>query len=746
MKKQLLFNFTKLLAQKLTFRNAAFAVLTLMTVQSSFAQQWPILGNENTVSSVVSTYTSVVVLPESGNDIPYVAFCENGIPKVKKRLTDGTWAQVGANLGTSATYTRINANTNGELYVSYIDVSSSPASRLVVKKYNTGTQVWDTVGGTGVYVSTGSATNGVSQFSSTFRSSLAFDSSNTPYIAYIEATGLVPTVKKFDGANWVTVGSAPAAGIAHSVSLVIDGSDVPWLAFVNLATTSATTGPVALYQLVGGTWTATATSPATAARHTSLALTSAGNLAIVYFDATSSTGLNRATAFEYDKTANTWGALTRLGSRDSTNITLIKDTSGNLYCSFIDAVIASSLANARVFKQAAGTTTWTEFKDATAVRGIDEPTGNLSIAVAKGSTVPFVTYTKANSNSLSTPIVRKYNPIAPAITSITPVTTPVTGQPFTITGTNFTGATAVSFGGTTITGYSIDSDTQISGTIGSGTIFSASVTTPEGTANFTANTLSYILPKNYFPTAANTTIAIPTTATVGTYSVSPALPTNVSINATSGIISTGSTAPATTASATYTVTLTSPYGTVTAPVTFELGPAAASPSALNYSTVATSYTTNTIITPLNPTITNGTGSVYSVSPSLPAGLALDSATGIISGTPTTVTANASYTVKATTAFGFTTKVITFATTAPLGTDSFEKSGMLIAYPNPTTDSVTVSLPNGAVVQKIAVYNSLGQLVLTAAKDNVSLQNLANGNYYLTIYTAEGNYSKKIIKK
>ncbi|SHG45418.1 Por secretion system C-terminal sorting domain-containing protein [Flavobacterium fluvii] len=86
------------------------------------------------------------------------------------------------------------------------------------------------------------------------------------------------------------------------------------------------------------------------------------------------------------------------------------------------------------------------------------------------------------------------------------------------------------------------------------------------------------------------------------------------------------------------------------------------------------------------------------------------------------------------------------TAGTLSTDSFEKSDLVKAYPNPTNDIVTVSLPDAAVVEKIAVYNSLGQLMLTEAKSTVSLQHLAKGTYYLTIYTSEGNFAKKIIKK
>ena len=84
-------------------------------------------------------------------------------------------------------------------------------------------------------------------------------------------------------------------------------------------------------------------------------------------------------------------------------------------------------------------------------------------------------------------------------------------------------------------------------------------------------------------------------------------------------------------------------------------------------------------------------------------------------------------------------------TTLLSVDSFEKLDIVNAYPNPTTDFVTVSLSNNATVQKISVYNNLGQLVRTEAKNTVSLQNLAKGNYYLTIQTEEGSFSKKVIK-
>jgi uncharacterized repeat protein (TIGR01451 family) len=82
------------------------------------------------------------------------------------------------------------------------------------------------------------------------------------------------------------------------------------------------------------------------------------------------------------------------------------------------------------------------------------------------------------------------------------------------------------------------------------------------------------------------------------------------------------------------------------------------PSGLSYTTATAVYIKGTAITPNSPTSTGGAVTSYSVSPALPAGLSLSASTGIISGTPTAVTATASYTVTASNSAGSTTATLT----------------------------------------------------------------------------------------
>ena len=128
------------------------------------------------------------------------------------------------------------------------------------------------------------------------------------------------------------------------------------------------------------------------------------------------------------------------------------------------------------------------------------------------------------------------------------------------------------------------------------------------------------------------------------YGVSPALPSGLSINSSTGTIS--GTPTAASGATTYTVTATD-ANNATASNTFSL--TVNSAVVATQAVASTAVTVNHIITSFTPvTGSGGTGSLsYGVSPSLPAGLSFNTANGAVTGTPTVVSAAASYTVTVT---------------------------------------------------------------------------------------------------
>ena len=149
--------------------------------------------------------------------------------------------------------------------------------------------------------------------------------------------------------------------------------------------------------------------------------------------------------------------------------------------------------------------------------------------------------------------------------------------------------------------------------------------------------------------------------TVVSYSISPALPAGLSLSPSAGSIS--GTPSSVSAIASYTVTATNSGGTASVILTLTVNDNVVAPSGLTYSTNPAIYVKDTAIAPNTPSSSGGAVVTYVVSPSLPAGLSLNTSTGIIMGMPTAVSALAGSTVTATNSAGSTSVILTITVNA-----------------------------------------------------------------------------------
>ena len=154
--------------------------------------------------------------------------------------------------------------------------------------------------------------------------------------------------------------------------------------------------------------------------------------------------------------------------------------------------------------------------------------------------------------------------------------------------------------------------------------------------------------------------------TVDQYRVSPSLPSGLSIDELSGVIS-GTPTKASSA-ATYVVSATGAGVRVTFPLVLSV---TEPPSGLSYLSPI-SATVGVALAPLSPSIT-GIVDHYAVSPTLPPGVVLNSTSGILSGTPSEARNLAPYTITANSLAG-NTRFILLLTVTPAPPGAMPKHG------------------------------------------------------------------------
>lgn len=82
----------------------------------------------------------------------------------------------------------------------------------------------------------------------------------------------------------------------------------------------------------------------------------------------------------------------------------------------------------------------------------------------------------------------------------------------------------------------------------------------------------------------------------------------------------------------------------------------------------------------------------------------------------------------------------------LGTDAFELEKAIEIYPNPVVSDLHIQMPSNLAIEKVSLFNNIGQLVLETNTADFSVSSFSSGVLYAEIQTTQGTFHKKIIKK
>ena len=135
-----------------------------------------------------------------------------------------------------------------------------------------------------------------------------------------------------------------------------------------------------------------------------------------------------------------------------------------------------------------------------------------------------------------------------------------------------------------------------------------------------------------------------------------------------------------------------------------------------YVSPTSDYVQGQAITPVAPTVT-GSATSFSAAPALPAGLALDPGTGVVSGTPTAGAAEGTYTITVTGAGGSTTSTLRFGV-EPVATVSRMAVAGTTVYPTVTLDTTALGL-SGTVYAKLVDANDIFAAPVTVSANGAS---------------------------
>gem|GEM_PF-880654 len=252
-----------------------------------------------------------------------------------------------------------------------------------------------------------------------------------------------------------------------------------------------------------------------------------------------------------------------------------------------------------------------------------------------------------------------------------------------------------------------------------------------------------------YPFGSSTTLAVGTAVSISptliggvtSCSPSPALPTGLSINATTCTIS-GTPSAAKVATA-YTITASNAYGNTNVIVTITAQLYAPSNISFPFPGGVINYTTGVAV---NVTASiSGIVTSCSVSPSLPAGLSLNTTTCAITGTPTGTSPATNYTITASNASGSTNTTVTIGVNPPAPSNLVYPASGALSFAVGTVKTV-IPTKTGTVTSCVASPSLPSGLTInatTCAIGGTATVEQTSTAYIITASNAGGNATANI---
>lgn len=71
---------------------------------------------------------------------------------------------------------------------------------------------------------------------------------------------------------------------------------------------------------------------------------------------------------------------------------------------------------------------------------------------------------------------------------------------------------------------------------------------------------------------------------------------------------------------------------------------------------------------------------------------------------------------------------------------------LILFPNPVTSTLQIQISEGMVFEKATVYSILGKRLLETSENQINMETLSTGIYFVEVFTDKGSITRKIVKE